>query len=82
MLHALAERSQMHVANVREEMVEAMRHKEPRRERDEDPEWPLFNGWEAINGKAELMDGQHRVEALKLYIQKTSATGQVNAPRP
>ncbi|KAI9764365.1 MAG: hypothetical protein M1840_008503 [Geoglossum simile] len=65
-------------ANTRPEIEKAMRSRFPRNQLDEAPEWPLFEGWEKINGRAELMAGQHRVEALKLYIQATSSdiTGQ------
>jgi hypothetical protein len=35
-------------------------------------EWPSFDDWVRVNGtKAELIAGQHRVEALKLYLRRT-----------
>jgi hypothetical protein len=59
--------------DTRPPMEKAMRSRFPQNQLDEAPEWPLFEGWEKINGKAELMAGQHRVEALKLYIEATSS---------
>lgn len=36
-----------------------------------DSEWPSFDDWMQVNGtKAELMAGNHRVEALKEYVQR------------
>jgi hypothetical protein len=78
MLQTLTDQPGRGGAETRARLVEAMWHREPRNSRDEVLEWPLFEEWETINGKAELMDGQHRVEALKLYIQVTGASGQVN----
>jgi len=32
--------------------------------------WPSFEGWVLVNGsKAEIMAGQHRVEALKMFLK-------------
>ncbi|KAH0558744.1 hypothetical protein GP486_004613 [Trichoglossum hirsutum] len=75
-LNVLTEQSPTGRAYDREKLVEAMRHRSPRDEQDEEFEWPLLHQWESVNGKAELMDGQHRVEALKLYIQRTGAVDQ------
>ncbi|KAI9799286.1 MAG: hypothetical protein M1833_004164 [Piccolia ochrophora] len=37
---------------------------------DETPVWQELRGWEQVNGrKAELMAGQHRVQALQLYVE-------------
>jgi hypothetical protein len=37
------------------------------------PSWPSFDDWMSVNGsKAEIMAGQHRVEALKLYLRRIS----------
>jgi hypothetical protein len=37
--------------------------------------WPSFDDWVRVNGtKAELIAGQHRVEALKLYLQRKDST--------
>src|SRR5205814_655688 len=37
-------------------------------------EWPSFDNWLTVNGtKAELIAGQHRVEALKLFLRRTGA---------
>jgi hypothetical protein len=75
MLQFLASGSTSSAATVdtRPPMEKAMRSRFPQNQLDEAPEWPLFEGWEKINGKAELMAGQHRVEALKLYIEATSS---------
>lgn len=36
--------------------------------------WPSFDDWMSVNGsKAEIMAGQHRVEALKLYLRRISS---------
>ncbi|OBT95119.1 hypothetical protein VE01_07344 [Pseudogymnoascus verrucosus] len=35
------------------------------------PPWPFFKDWEAVNGRgAEIMVGQHRVEAVKAFLRK------------
>src|SRR6185437_9907432 len=39
---------------------------------DSPSKWPIFTDWLSVNGqKAELMAGQHRVEALKEYVELT-----------
>ena len=33
--------------------------------------WPSFEGWASVNGsRAEIMAGQHRVEALKMFLER------------
>ncbi|GJN76064.1 hypothetical protein PLICBS_010175 [Purpureocillium lilacinum] len=34
---------------------------------------PVFDDWPSVNRPVELMDGQHRVEALKRYVSETGA---------
>lgn len=39
------------------------------------PSWPSFGDWISVNGnRAEIMAGQHRVEALKLYLRRMSSS--------
>jgi hypothetical protein len=39
--------------------------------------WPSFGDWMSVNGnRAEIMAGQHRVEALKLYLHRLSGSHQ------
>ena len=38
-------------------------------------EYPSFKGWDVIIGeKAELMAGNHRVEALKEYLRRSKSS--------
>ena len=61
MLQVLASRSSGSAAgernNTRMELERAMQSRVPQNQQDDVREWPLFDGWEAINGKAELMPG-------------------------
>ncbi len=37
--------------------------------------WPSFDDWMAVNGrKGEIMAGQHRIEALKLYLRRIGSS--------
>jgi len=39
--------------------------------------WPSFDDWMSVNGsKAEILAGQHRIEALKLYLRRISGRHQ------
>jgi hypothetical protein len=53
--------------------LEQSRHNTPEWERNPSL-WPSFDDWIAVNGsKAEILVGQHRVEALKLYLRRISS---------
>lgn len=54
--------------------LEQERHGRPEWERNPSP-WPPFGDWMSVNrSKAEIMAGQHRVEALKLYLHRISGS--------
>lgn len=44
------------------------------------PLWPAFNDWMLVNGcKAEIIAGQHRVEALKVFLSRIGSCQSVPA---
>jgi hypothetical protein len=53
--------------------LEQTRHSKPEWERGPSS-WPAFDDWMVVNrSRAEVLAGQHRVEALKLYLRRISS---------
>jgi len=66
--------NRLRVACTKDEVRKMLDHIQPDGDKQE---WPCFDDWILVNGtKAELLAGNHRVEALKEYLRRTKSEGK------